>query len=222
MSAHILRCLALIFGLVFGLAIGVDHAEAGKLPIPCTGERIMKVMTLPQKPEFTTRTGQHIDLGYLYQGCSSGKWIGYTGSSSQYVTFKDGMLPAVLAAAGIAAMPSEPSLLAGLFGAPTQFWGEWLWIVIIGCIAFVTLFSSQTAEPAGPATQAAGAVGAAPQQRAAPPAGYRAARTAEPAPTKVPVIDRSTQRPAGPAPAARVPRVLGGVRPSPGGFGRRG
>ena len=106
------------------------------------------------------------------------------------------------------------SFLGGLFRAPLQFWGEWVWIVILGCIGFVALFSGGKTEtaneatpPVEPVTPTARATGTDQPLR-------RVARTLGPT---------GTSTSAAPAASPRMPRVLGAGRPaSSPGFGRRG
>jgi hypothetical protein len=134
-----------IYALVAAIAVlGLTAMAAeAKVPIPCTGEKVVKVMDLPKVEAFSMPGGQHVDLGYLYQSCFSGKWIGYVAGSSRYMSWKDGMLPEAMAAGGVSSMPQEPGFFWGLIHAPRAFMAEWAWIVTIIIIGISVWFSGR-------------------------------------------------------------------------------
>ena len=206
-----LRRFCALIVLAASLCAGAGAAHA-KVPIPCTGEKIVKVADLPRTAEFTLANGQHVDLGYLYQSCFSGKWVGYVGSSSRFVTWKDGTLPDIAATAGMPALPAEPGFFWGLYNAPGQFVAEWLWIIVVlVAIAFGKAFgpakvgavADETSTSTGGEQTSAGAPLALPMS---PEIAMAVARTAiDPAtcrPARVPVTDRAN----GAAPSATFGR----------------
>jgi hypothetical protein len=88
-------------------AMAVAPAAQAKIPIPCTGDRIVKVVDIPaakQPPNMT------IDLGYKFPGCfEDGEWIGYTGKSGSYIKLDEPRLKLVLEMAGLKEPPPAPS-----------------------------------------------------------------------------------------------------------------
>ncbi len=209
------------------LCFGSMSAQA-KVPIPCTSEKIVKVANLPRTSEFTLPSGQQIDLGYLYQGCFSGKWIGYVGASNRYMNWTDGMLPDVIAASGMKALPPEPGLLRGLFTSPGQFWVEWLFAVIVVGGVLAKVFGPQTASQSEPVAQAARKPEAdAPVQSAGMEAALKAAVAARatggdisraPARSAKPLAEAAPRRPTRPAQTASAGPIMRSAAPV---FGRR-
>lgn len=204
--------------VLVALLYGTVGAEA-KVPIPCTSEKIVKVAALPKTADFALPNGQHIDLGYLYTGCVSGKWIGYVGSSSRYMTWKDDMLPDIAAAAGMKALPDAPGLVWGLINAPGAFWVEWMYALVLGLLAvfkgssaLVRANASPGARPVTAETEAAPTAAAA-SARIAPASTPLPQRTARLAPTVSP------NRPARIAEGGTARAAPRNAAPS---FGRRG
>ncbi len=212
------RLLAFTVVLV-ALLYGTVGAEA-KVPIPCTSEKIVKVAALPKTAEFALPNGQHINLGYLYTGCLSGRWIGYVGSSSRYMTWKDDMLPEVAAAAGIKALPDPPGLVWGLFNAPGAFWVEWMYAIVLGLLAVFKGFGALVTAKAAPGAHSV-------EAEAGATATVAAVASARIAPASIPQPDRAARlapttqprRPARIAEAGAARAIPRGAAPS---FGRRG
>lgn len=144
--------------VVFVMALvagpGAGHA---KVPIPCTGEKIVKVADLPQTEAFTLPGGGHVDLGYLYQSCFAGKWIGYIGNSNRYVTWKTDSLPDLLTEAGLKTEPPEPGIFWGLTNAPGEFVAEWIWIVVLTIVGIACIFQNRGKTGAGTPVEAVAA-----------------------------------------------------------------
>lgn len=124
--------------MLAALLAGVSVAEAGKVPIPCTGEKIVRVADLPAAID--AGNGRHLGLGYLYTGCFSGKWIGHVGSDTQYNAAAGPLLFAAMTDANKGVAPQEPGFLWGLWSHPGQFVAEWIWIVMLSCIAIAIPF----------------------------------------------------------------------------------
>jgi hypothetical protein len=184
------RVLA-VFAVVIALTAASGGAEArrGGLPIPCMSSKLVKVMDLQ---DLTDARGTRVDLGYMYTGCFSGEWIGYIGSSSQYLTFKDGTLPEMMAAhGGGKPVPDEPSLFWGMTTHPGQFWVEVGFVVLgIGFALFAGFKKLLLSAVGQGATQNETPREATPRQTdpssrqaAAPRAGFGKAMAARPAAT---------------------------------------
>ncbi len=187
---HFLKLVAIFAGLTLATT---TRSEAG-IPIPCTGDKIFKVADLPA--ELKRPDGVKVDLGYMVSGCFSGRWIGYVGSSSQYLDLFKPASPgnlsslAVMVAAGwLPAMPEEPGFWSSAWSHPGAFWAEWLWLVLAPLIGLTALFKQKTSDTgltasnvaptpaaAAPARQqpAASAVAAARIARAMGPSGAAA------------------------------------------------
>ncbi len=101
-----MRCrLAVLFALAL---LAWPAAANAKIYIPCTGDRLVKVLDVPalkgKGPD-----GADVALGYKFPGCfGDGEWIGYV-DSRQFVTLDDGRLKMVLEAANLKAAPPTPS-----------------------------------------------------------------------------------------------------------------
>jgi hypothetical protein len=98
-------------------------------------DRIIKVADLPNTPDFEVSARQrynigakpekvHLDIGYLWSQNSllvfpilntDGRFVGYTGSDSQYIEFSKGELEDLTTKANIP-MPQAPSI---------PFWDAW-------------------------------------------------------------------------------------------------
>ena len=116
-------------------------------------DRIIKVADLPNTPDFEVNARQqydlrakpekvHLDVGYLWSQNSflvfpilntDGRFVGYTGSDSQYIEFNEGELEDLTRKANIP-MPQPPSI---------PFWDAWggklLLLVLIPPFAVISL-----------------------------------------------------------------------------------
>jgi hypothetical protein len=161
------RTLALFVAFLGLVALAPRDAAAG-VPIPCTGEHVVSVVETPPGMRLPSRDGKgvHVDLGYLFKGCLSGKWVAYPGSGSAYYDLPEPAMRLILASAGLTAYPSPPSFLL----TPSASWAAWLWILVGAFVVIGTLLSKlaglETLADAGtpaqaptssPATSAAGA-----------------------------------------------------------------
>jgi hypothetical protein len=113
--------------LALGAATASGTAEAG-IPLPCTGEKIIKVADIPR---MEAMGGAKMDLGYKFSWCFSGEWIGHIGSDSRYMPLDPQML-SILTEAGLVPKLPEPGFWASAVAYPGKFWVEWLWLVIGG------------------------------------------------------------------------------------------
>ncbi len=106
---------ALTFCVATLLALGMlaTQADAKRrsyfIPIPglSSGEKIVKVVDLPDKPALLRDDGKYIDLGYLHR-TGGGEWVGYIGSSTSYVPLRGDRLQAFMRAAGLRELPPAP------------------------------------------------------------------------------------------------------------------
>ncbi len=95
--------------LLFALALfgGVTSADA-KIPIPCTGDRLVKILDIPALSGKGPNNAD-VGLGYKFPGCfSDGEWVGYI-DSRNFVQLDENRLKTVLAAAGLKSTPPVPS-----------------------------------------------------------------------------------------------------------------
>ena len=142
-------------------AVAVFASEAGAqagIPIPCTGEKIVKVADMPKT---AMPDGTKVDLGYMFQYCFTGKWVGYVGSDRQYLELPDHLLGAMAILAGYKELPPAPGFWASAWDNPGSFWVEWLWLgllAIAGCglisnkVRYGTFAHPPSTAPAAPAT----------------------------------------------------------------------
>jgi hypothetical protein len=134
-------------------------AQAG-IPLPCTSDKIVKVASLPQN--ITTPDGKKVDLGYMFQWCFTGKWVGYIGSSSSYLNIPEALLLTAAADTKDKAIPLVPGFWASAWSDKWQFFVEWLWLCMLLTVAgglisnkiFYGTFARPSSEPrAVPAAQ---------------------------------------------------------------------
>lgn len=118
-----MRLRAFLITIVLALVLPAT-AEAGQVPIPCTGERLVKVLDIPWP---ATGGMPKIDLGYKFTGCWGGEWIGYTGESGKYLHLSTEQMSLLLLMAGRKELPSPPFRLF----YPGSMWVEWLWALVI-------------------------------------------------------------------------------------------
>ncbi len=103
--------LRLITAALLLMAMGLP-AEARRriplfIPIP-SSETVVKVKDLPDTGALRHKSGAYIDLGYRFT-TTGGDWVGYIGSSSQYIALPPEKLKALLAVAGEKGLPPVPS-----------------------------------------------------------------------------------------------------------------
>ena len=103
-----MRCATLLFTCFAAIVLPAARAEAG-VPIPCTGEALVKVAELPPSFSFPGPSGEmrHVDLGYTIKHCFSGEWGGHLGDE-RYMPLPDGGAQALAALAGLEKLPPAP------------------------------------------------------------------------------------------------------------------
>lgn len=99
-----LRLLAAL-GMVL---VTAGTAEADIL-IPCTGEHLVKVLDIPWPADTPP---PRIDLGYKFNGCFGGEWVGYAGNDTKYLHVSDEQIALMLSVAKLDRLPSPPSRFA--------------------------------------------------------------------------------------------------------------
>lgn len=208
------RMLAMA-SLVSAFVIGAVGAAEAKVPIPCTGEYLVKVLDIPMLDGLSIKANEglaekKLGLGYKFKGCfGGGEWIGYVGTGRSYVPLNPEQLQTLLEAAGRSTPPPVPSITS----SSDAMFPIGLWSVVIFFAIAWTLFkkafsasvpaeSAPGTDPAQAALAQAIAASRAPVSRAAAPV---ARATAEPV---APRRSASAMRPASPG--------------APRGFGRRG
>jgi hypothetical protein len=110
----------------------MTEAQAGiPIPIPCSGEKIIKVADMPKA---AMSDGTKVDLGYMFQYCFGGKWVGYIGSDRSYLNLPDEMLATMAILAGLQELPPAPSFWGAAWHNKWQFFPEWLWLIMVTAI----------------------------------------------------------------------------------------
>lgn len=124
------------------LLLAASPAYAG-IPIPCTGETIVKVLDIDsvrgRKPGIAGLIERPIDLGYKFSGCTSGKWVGYTGESGRYLDLPEPLLKLLLLKAGRTEFPPAPSFMS----TPSASWVVWMYIVLFIPAVLAGIFSKK-------------------------------------------------------------------------------
>jgi hypothetical protein len=127
--SHVLKIAVIASAATFAAITG---AQAG-IPIPCTGDKIVKVAGLPKN--FVTPDGKKVDLGYMFQWCFTGKWVGYVGSNNRYLNLPEELLLTVAAGPDGKSMPTAPSFWVSAWANKWDFFAEWLWLCMLSIIA---------------------------------------------------------------------------------------
>lgn len=87
-------------------------ASAGILP--CTGNSVVKVVDMyyPRGIEdrhLASLREKRVHLGYRFNGCSGGAWVGYVADDKPWIPLNDNQLRAMLFIAGMNELPPAPS-----------------------------------------------------------------------------------------------------------------
>lgn len=85
-----------------------------------TPPEVVKVMDLPDAPEFQREDGGYVDLGWHFIGRSGGEWVGFIGSTTEYLTVSPEQLAAIMLAANITRLPDVPVRLSGRTKSTSQ------------------------------------------------------------------------------------------------------
>ncbi len=137
-------------------ATSATAAEAG-IPFPCFSSRIIKVEDLPNA---RTPQGQQYHLGYLFDGCTPRKWVGYVGHSKRfYVDLELGAVDAMVANGMLLRKPEAPGFWWAAITHPIVFMNE-LILSLVGALGVIgTLLATigQAAASMAPAQATASA-----------------------------------------------------------------
>lgn len=139
-------------GVVAALVLAPTAAQAG-VPIPCTGETLVKVVDVPAFRGMKIKANadldeKRLDLGYKFIGCfGGGQWVGYLGHSTRYLPLDDKMLQGLVQAAGLKQLPPVPSRL--FYWEPMKI--PLLWVGILGFGIIFGQRSQRNAKAAQPA-----------------------------------------------------------------------
>lgn len=127
------------FPLALLLLVAVSSAAEAGIPIPCTGESIVKVLDIPGLAQVEVdamgrRIEKRFDLGYKFSGCSGGEWVAHVGSDREYVSVSQVRLQDMLRAAGRTELPPVPSFWSSSNSTPV-----YIWLAIIGFAIVATV-----------------------------------------------------------------------------------
>ena len=108
MSIYRIRLKRLALGLgVFVAAMAMSATAEAKIHIPCTGDRLVKVIEIPKEKQIA---GREMHLGYKFPGCfSEGEWVGLSNERNKYYKLNPQSTQALLRMAGRTALPAKPS-----------------------------------------------------------------------------------------------------------------
>jgi hypothetical protein len=81
------------------------QANAG-LP---TGETVVRAIDLPDNENLKRKDGTYVDLGYHFLFWNGGEWVGYIGSSREYLKLNEHDIKVLVSAAGLHTLPEIPS-----------------------------------------------------------------------------------------------------------------
>ncbi len=106
--------------LIMCLILFLFSTPAFSLPVfyQWGGEKIIKIIDLPDSPAFQKTDGKYIDIGYRYQQLNiffipiwnyNEKWCGYIGSDKEYLDLDKKYLSELAETAGLK-LPDSPSL----------------------------------------------------------------------------------------------------------------
>jgi len=125
-----------------GLWLITSPAYAG-IPIPCTGETIVKVLDIDsvpgRNPGIPGLIERPVDLGYKFSGCGNGRWVGYTGQSGRYLDLPEPVLKLLLLKAGRTEFPPAPSFM----GTLSASWVVWMYIVLFIPVIIAGIFGKK-------------------------------------------------------------------------------
>ncbi|MDH3743262.1 MAG: hypothetical protein OER56_16855 [Hyphomicrobiales bacterium] len=110
-SKLVLFVLLLVFSSA-ELAIA-KKGRPGLISVPAK-DPVVKVIELPDTEELKFEDGVYIDIGYLHHSSSTGEWVGYLGSGTQYLSLSEDRLKQLMQAGNVAKLPPPPSYNVGL------------------------------------------------------------------------------------------------------------
>ena len=140
-----------LFGIgltIFTLGVGTHSADAKRrfrmpskmpvvVPIPRVSSQpqvdVVKVRDLPDTPAFQLDDGTYVDLGFHFIGETGGDWVGYIGSSKDYLTLSVDQLSGIMRLSGMESLPPEPKRRSQSYSGSGGSGGlGWMFWVIVG------------------------------------------------------------------------------------------
>ncbi len=101
--------------LIAAMMLGAYGADARQNRMPTAiqemsgdGGDIIKVAELADTPPLKRADGTFIDLGYRFDAMGGGQWVGYVGSTSQYLPLTNEQLNALMLVGEIRVLPPVP------------------------------------------------------------------------------------------------------------------
>lgn len=114
---------------LLALTVTVEVAEAKRrmrlpvaIPVPRTHttshaadvqREVVKVLDLPNTAAFQQDDGSYVDLGYHFFSDESGEWVGYIGSSKDYLSLSEEQLSGIMRIADLKELPAAPTRSSG-------------------------------------------------------------------------------------------------------------
>lgn len=143
------------FPLALLLLVAVPSVAEAGIPIPCTGESIVKVLDIPVLAQVEVdaagrRIEKRFDLGYKFSGCTGGEWVAYVGNDREYVSVSQARLQDMLRAAGRSELPPAPSFWSSSNSTPV-----YIWTAIIGFGILFSVFQKGAGAGSGPSGKSA-------------------------------------------------------------------
>ena len=122
---------AVVAAFVFLVTTSMTSNAASAGIIPCTGQSLIKVLDIyyPKGVEgrhINALREQRIHLGYLFNGCFKGEWVGYVAADKPAVPLSDPQLRAMLFIAGMNELPPPPSYWA----SPENHSVGMMWLIV--------------------------------------------------------------------------------------------
>jgi len=139
--------------------LAVDAAEARKrfrmpvvVPIPKLQHTaapeivrdVVKVLDLPNTPAFQRDDGSYVDLGYHFIGENGGEWVGYIGSSKDYLSISPDQMSGILQRAGLTQLPPVPSRAAGNGSGSGGSGSMMMWLAGLAAAGFLFRLARRT------------------------------------------------------------------------------
>ena len=123
--------IAANFAIVASVMFAPSTASAG-IPIPCTGDKIVKIADMPDEMRIN---GELVHLAYVFQYCTTGKFVLAVVDGSGYYNLDSEHFQAAaeiaVATGQLATIPEAPGFWSSAWHNKGTFWVEWLWIACL-------------------------------------------------------------------------------------------
>ncbi len=136
-----LRAVIAAFAVLVTSSMLTTKASAGILP--CTGQSLIKVLDVYYPRGLEGRHAiklrdQKVHLGYLFDGCFKGEWVGFIAEDKPHVALNDQQLRALLYVTGMNELPPVPSY----WSSPENYRKGLMW-VILGLVVIIAAVLQQ-------------------------------------------------------------------------------